>query len=188
MNDYLLANYCAPTFLGLKASNMLSIRNCQASCFEKCESCIEEYNYYFSESGYKIHLIRDNPNSKLILVYHEEHLKQKLSGWERGDFLSSFGYQKTGSTEYCLEMLKERMKGNEFPHEVGIFLDYPMGDILGYIAHGGRNSQASGYWKVYSDARGALSKFQKYSGARCYLLSEIAKGKNMIEIHKEGLF
>lgn len=187
MNDYMLANYCAPTFLGLKASNMVSIRNCQSKCFEQCEGCMEEYNFYFKESGYAMHLLRNKPNSKLVLVCNEKHLAHMLSKWERRDFLSSVGYRKIGSA-YCVEMLKERMRGREFPHEVGIFLDYPMGDILGYIEHGGKNCQVSGYWKVYSDAEGAMKKFQKYSGARCYLLSEIAKGKNMIEIHKEGLF
>ncbi len=74
-------------------------------------------------------------------------------------------------------MLKERMQGYEFPHEVGIFLDYPIEDILGYIEHEGKNCQVSGYWKVYSNAQGAMKKISEVFGCKVLLIIRDCKGK-----------
>lgn len=52
-----------------------------------------------------------------------------------------------------------------FPHEIGFFLGYPPEDVLGFIAHEGRDYLAVGPWKVYANLTQALATFDRYK--RC---------------------
>jgi len=48
-----------------------------------------------------------------------------------------------------LETLSSRISCSpEFPHEIGIFPDYPFEDIIGFIRNKGRNFKMCGYWKL----------------------------------------
>ena len=48
-------------------------------------------------------------------------------------FCCTYGYD-TSNLEACLERLKERIaQCEEFPHEIGMFLGYPLEDVRGFI-------------------------------------------------------
>ena len=58
------------------------------------------------------------------------------------EFLRCFGYRYR-DVEEALWLLGRRFqsykqKAMEFPHEMGIFLGYPLGDVKGFIRHRGR--------------------------------------------------
>ena len=78
-----------------------------------------------------------------------------------------------GETNYCeymsesekelVERLKERIRQLEdFPHEIGLFLSYPIEDVLGFIENRGKNYILNGYWKVYGNEEEARKSFFKY--------------------------
>lgn len=48
-----------------------------------------------------------------------------------------------------------------FPHEVGLVLGYPVEDVEGFIADGGRGAVACGRWKVYGDPLAARRRFEE---------------------------
>ena len=78
------------------------------------------------------------------------------------EFLNEYGYEST-DLDYCIERLKSRLKSGEtFPHEIGIFLGYPLGDVKGFIENAGKNSKCSGCWKVYCNECEAIKTFEKY--------------------------
>ena len=52
--------------------------------------------------------------------------------------------------------------GDVFPHEVGIFLGYPLWDIRAFIENPRQKAKLTGYWKVYFDVEGALRRFQLF--------------------------
>lgn len=61
-----------------------------------------------------------------------------------------------------LRRLFERMaEGDSFPHEIGLFLGYPPGDVRGFIDHKAESFRLSGIWKVYTDVEGARRMFRK---------------------------
>ena len=63
----------------------------------------------------------------------------------------------------ALEQLRRRFaETRSIPHEIGVFLGYPLGDVLGFIANRGRNSVRTGYWQVYCDEAQAAEKFARY--------------------------
>jgi len=71
--------------------------------------------------------------------------------------------------------LKQRVESSsDFPHEIGLFLGYPLGDVKGFIENAGKNSKCTGCWKVYCDECEALKLFRKYK--KCtYVYCEMFK-------------
>ena len=99
--------------------------------------------------GVKLLALRSRGNRSLVYVYREKQLAQNLNRPGVARFLKQYGYENT-EPEQCLALLKKRFEASEdFPHEIGIFLDYPLGDVIGFIQNGGQNYKCSGCWKVY---------------------------------------
>ena len=101
-------------------------------------------------------------------------------------FLQQYGYEST-QAEACLNHLGARVslsaRGMEhYPHEMGIFLGYPLEDVRGFIRHEGKESRYTGYWKVYGDVTQAKQIFQAYDDAKECAVMEYMAGKHMSEI------
>ena len=47
----------------------------------------------------------------------------------------------------------------DFPHEIGVFLGYPLYDVVGFIENAGRNFTCCGCWKAYGDPNAAQQHF-----------------------------
>lgn len=113
----------------------------------------------------------------------EEYLKRP----EIAGFLADFGYSARISLQEKLRFLGERIswfynQSQEFPHETGVFLGYPLEDVKGFIRHGGKNYCEIGYWKVYSKAEQARETFRLYDEALNTALEEFFAGKTIREI------
>jgi hypothetical protein len=49
---------------------------------------------------------------------------------------------------------------------VGLFLGYPLDDVLGFIRHEGHGYKLCGVWKVYGDPERAKKQFRQYELCR----------------------
>ena len=58
--------------------------------------------------------------------------------------------------------LKKRLAEDDFPHEIGVFLGYPLGDVVGFIENRGLNCKCVGCWKVYCNEHEAVKTFERY--------------------------
>lgn len=61
-----------------------------------------------------------------------------------------------------VELVRRLNRGEDFPHEIGLFLGYPAEDVSGFIRHGARCAKCVGTWKVYGDEESARKKFALY--------------------------
>ena len=84
----------------------------------------------------------------------------------------------------ALAHLKERLAGQEgFPHEIGLFLDYPLGDVIGFIENAGHNFKCSGCWKVYCNECEAVKLFARYKKCRDVYLRLWHQGRSVLAAH-----
>lgn len=129
-----------------------------------------------------------------IMLYRKDCLKTYLDQQHIRTFLKQYGYQtyqENLETQFnnWMSLLEKRVsyfhqKEGTFPHEIGVFLGYPMQDVLGFIENAGENYILNGYWKVYSDAKAAKARFQSYDAAKIETVNEIYAGKSLREIAK----
>ena len=83
----------------------------------------------------------------------------------------------------AIERLKSRFAtGEAFPHEIGVFLDYPLGDVIGFIENGGRNYKCSGCWKVYCDECESQKLFAMYQKCRDIYRRLYEEGRSVFQL------
>ena len=109
---------------------------------------------------------RERKNTALIYVYRPSRLARCLEEPEARELLFRYGYVDAGMSD-SLEHLRERFRESRgFPHEIGIFLGYPLCDVKGFIEHVGRDCKLCGIWKVYGDEKEAAACFARYERCR----------------------
>ena len=130
-------------------------------------------NRLLSPKGLRILPLRYRNGSALLYVYRPEQLRRDVEMPAAREILRCAGYADKGCEE-CVCYLKQRLQsGEDFPHEVGLFLSYPPEDVRGFIANHARNYKLAGPWKVYGDtalARRTFEKYQKCTDSYCRFL------------------
>ena len=181
MSEDLIVRHCAPTLAGLKTGNMF-----RASFADEGEldAELERLNFILTEKGLRITALRIDCQVNcgqcgiraLMYIYRPGQLQSDLDEEEAKAILSAFGYED-GDHEICIRRLTDRIcECEEFPHEVGLFLGYPPEDVKGFIELGGRQSKASGYWKVYGDVDHAQKQFERFSKCTGVYLKCLERG------------
>lgn len=118
----------------------------------------------------------------LLLVYSEVDLLKHLREIKVSEILSIYGYESSETLSDYLSILKERMSMKEFPHEIGLFLGYPLSDVKGFIDNKGRNYQYCGYWKVYENIGEAKKMFLTYDKLKVFTVAELECGRKLDSI------
>ena len=122
----------------------------------------------------------------LVLFYRPEELEKYLMEPGVYELIQKYGYTDM-QVERVLAHLSDRIrgfnrKGMGFPHEIGVFLGYPLDDVKGFIENAGKKYLMIGYWKVYSDLAGARTAFMEYDRAKDCAVNEFLTGKSIREI------
>ena len=179
MIEKCLIEHCAPTLASLKAANLFN------ACCEEEENIdlqISMWNQLMNPKGVKLLALRSRGNRSLVYVYREKQLSVSLNRPGVANFLKKYGYGST-DVEYALDRLKSRIgENNEFPHEIGIFLDYPLGDVIGFITNEGRNFKCVGCWKVYCDECACRKTFAKYKKCRDVYVRLWQQGRSVLQL------
>lgn len=174
-----LIEHCSPTLAGLKPANLFSFAVDSAS---ELNLYICEANRQLNNKDVFLEVLRKDDGRAVILVYRKKRLQEELQDKKISDFLTLYGYN-CNSVTYCIEHLKERFAdSNGFPHEIGVFLGYPLEDVVGFIENGGKNSKCSGCWKVYSDECKAIKRFERYNKCRKIYMELFAKGRSIMQL------
>ena len=164
MLEHYLIGHCSPTLANLKTANLFGYR------YDRAEELIvqlTELRQQLLPRGVELRLLQLGPDRALIYVYRIRRLVRDLADPEIRQFLADCGYRDF-SVEGALAHLARRImeKGGEFPHEIGLFLGYPLGDVKGFIKHRGQNCKCTGCWKVYCDGREARRQFCRFEKCR----------------------
>ncbi len=159
MLERLLITHCAPTLAGIKTGNLFC---CRFTSIGELTLQIQEANRKLNSKGIYLEVLRIQNLSTLILAYRPKYLVRDLGKSGVEVFLMQLGYGKL-DTEYVISKLKERFAAqSDFPHEIGLFLGYPLIDVIGFIENEGQNSKHAGCWKVYRNEREAIKLFDRY--------------------------
>ncbi len=132
--------------------------------------------------GVSVEILRRKEDRVLVYVYRYKRLDQDLHKPGVADFLRTCGYEKI-TVEYALGFLKERIdKANGFPHEIGLFLSYPLGDVIGFIENQGQNCKCVGCWKVYCDECEARKTFARFDKCRQVYQRLFQQGRSLWQL------
>lgn len=148
----------SPTLARLKLGSLFSV-SCQEIGFE---SELERLNALFEPKGLVLTVLREREGRALMYLYRTSELAGALKCPLVQAFLRECGYDSF-DMEDVLQCLRARLElSEEFPHEIGVFLGYPLSDVIGFIRNDGQNCICCGCWKVYSNECEALRAFARF--------------------------
>ena len=169
---------CAPFLKGLKVACIMNLRG--AAC--------EELDSFFEGTEVYYRVLTRQKGRCLVLFYRKGRISMLLSQEAVRRFLEDYGYEdgdtepERAVTRLCRRMEQYKEEIGTFPHELGVFLGYPLEDVKAFIRNGGRGSLLAGYWKVYHNPERARLTFLAYDKARDSAVNEFLSGKNIREI------
>lgn len=137
---------------------------------------------YLSELKLDYTKLRTTDKSLVILIYDKELLEKYITKRKNIQFLNSIGYRKNVSLEGLLNTLSARYNIYKCPHELGIFLGYPLEDVKDFINCTNKKCLVCGYWRVYNRYNHAKAIFDLYDKVKEFTVENILKGntKNIL--------
>ncbi len=163
MLERYLIQHCSPTLASLKTANLFTFLY---SDKKKLIGSIIKWNQMMGRKGISMTVLQMNSRYALIYVYRFSRLKEDLEKPGVWEFLQSCGYDKLEEQRLFIHLRKRLKEAGEFPHEIGLFLGYPLGDVLGFIEHEGKDYAFKGYWKVYKNPDDTMQMFEKFKKCR----------------------
>ena len=171
--ERLVVIHCSPTLSALKCSSLVCLKNAGPFDTGALDS--------LEERGVHHLFLTNRIGCPLLFLYRPEMLEKIISGEEEGKILRMLEYD-TSSLSSSLERLSIRLMEDSFPHEIGIFLGYPVEDVKSFIINRGENYLLSGVWKVYHDKEKAETTFRLYSECTRCLVSSHENGTPIEEL------
>ncbi len=165
----LVVIHCAPTLKDVKCSSLV--------CLASLDSFDEKELSGLRRKGLSFRFLTNRKGCPLLFLYRKERLEEVIRG-EASTVLASLGYDTT-SVVRALDRLERRMMEDDFPHEIGIFLGYPLDDVRSFVENRGENFILSGVWKVYHNPEKAERTFRLYSECTKCLIAEYEKEKEL---------
>lgn len=167
----------AEVLQGVKPANLVSIANRRRSCGRNLYRLWKEHGIaLLSESGLAVRQLADRGNSVLLLLYRPEALAALLSLRSVSVILGKAGYPQTLDQEAVLGELEKRVAGEGFPHEIGVFLGYPLKDVVGFMGWAPLSFTCQGPWKIFGDPRASLDLARTHRQCRSSMSRQLASG------------
>ncbi len=178
--EHTLIYQCAPVLSGLKVGNLLILEREMAAAALMIIKSV----------GLSCYILYRNDKKVTFLVYHEDELKRVLGERRNVSFLKKQGYHAWALQRVLYEVASRYMACMDgkagFPDELGLFLGYPIDDVIGYIEQKGKDYLLNGYWKVYSDPEGAAERFKNYDVITEKMMREVISGKSILKVIKDN--
>ena len=171
-----LIEHCAPTLMNKKPANLFRYVPAPG---EDIRRMADVWNLRLAGYGISVMILKQCRKSGAVLVYvfREKWLSRIIRDRRIRGFLGKEGYREDAGTAELLLKLSERLCVEEqFPHEIGIFLGYPLEDVIGFIENKGENYTYCGYWKSYGDPKLAMARADCYIDCMRSCLEQYEKG------------
>ena len=179
MTERQIVAHCAPTLAGMKTGSLF---RCPFESAESLKDEIERLNRLLERRGVTVTALAYWSGSALIYVYRGRMLEREMDSGETVEFLERLGYTTCGAEE-LIGCLRCRLREpGIFPHEIGLFLGYPLGDVVGFIRNKGRNCKSCGLWKVYCDQQSAEKLFEKYRKCTQVYCRRFREGTSLLKL------
>lgn len=171
----------APTIAGAKPSSLMVFKRNQGKnlyiCWEAYKEDIKK------ELKLDFYELKKDENIVSVLFFHKKHLEKTLKHEPSAKFLSRFGYKNFINLNESLKLLSSRYD-KMCPHEIGVFLGYPIDDVVEFVDCPNKKCLMMGYWKVYHDIDKAKDTFKKYDEAKLKVINSVMEGLNPLQFNE----
>ncbi|HBA86851.1 MAG TPA: DUF3793 domain-containing protein [Geobacter sp.] len=175
----------AEVLQGAKPANLICLTNKRRSCGRNLYQLWKQHGpALIAESGLEVKVLADRGNSLLLLLYSQEALGSLLAQKSVRIILGKSGYPHPEEFEKVLSELEKRVAGEGFPHEIGVFLGYPLKDVVGFMGWAQLSFTCQGPWKIFGNPDQSLRLAENHRECRCRMSLQLASGCSPLECLK----
>ncbi|MDO4551010.1 MAG: DUF3793 family protein [Planctomycetia bacterium] len=150
----------------VKPAEILRIRHNRQRAGDKQEgSLCAQQKEILRALNLNYYILRTNETGILVLFYSPELLEKTLWMPQNAKYLQKFGYACEGELLSYFCTLKARFQQEVIPHEIGIFLGYPLKDVMGFMNPEKSKPVYRGAWQVFGDVEESLILMRRYKQA-----------------------
>jgi hypothetical protein len=153
----------APVIMGVKPAEILSFPNSENNIEEKLLKIKKHFEIC---KKIKYEIIKVENRSVKIIFYNESALENALSDNRNKKFLINLGYPKDYNMYGYLMYMVKRIESGSIPDEIGVFLGYPLKDVMGFIGHPSLKLTKVNKWRIYGDSKISDSIVIKFQAAK----------------------
>lgn len=180
--EELLVEQCAPTLAGVKPASLFRYRGSQMG---EARWLADRWGRELAARGLTLQVLKacSLTGACMIFLYRADWLCQILAEPSNRRFLMEQGYPAGVDIPRLLEQLSRRLcLEQDYPHEIGLLLGYPLEDVVGFMENRGRNFTCCGYWKAYGDPEAARRRFAQYRRCTDVYRERFRQGTGIMEL------
>lgn len=171
-----IVRFCAPTLAGLKTGSLFN--GCSLDRDTLCRDTVRVRKILLAR-GMDLRLFFKENGPPLLYVYRIKALEHDLNDKAVQAFLKGYGYTNF-SPRAALNTLAQHLRQYAtFPHEIGLFLSYPLEDVKGFVRLGGMCCKMRGYWCVFHDEERAKACFTAFEHCHQEYLARYCAGQSL---------
>ena len=158
MSEEEIVRLGAPTLAGIKTGSLFT---CAYTSRKSVEESLRQLNRCFAPKGLCLLPLRYSEKNVLLYLFRPAELSRDLQNSEAAELLRQEGYP-CESCGKCLAALTRKLRsGEEFPHEIGLFLSYPPEDVKGFIENRAANYKLKSFLPNIKNARTSIANGTK---------------------------
>ena len=187
--ETVMIEQCAPVLAGLKPAGLFRYETRNRADLARR---VAGWNAQLNPKGLQVRVLRGCIATRqyLVYVYRAAKLQTVLADAAVRGFLAREGYRLPEDAADCNALLDQLslaavLRGGgrrTFPHEIGVFLGYPLEDVVGFIRHRGKCFTCCGCWKSYGDPDAAQKHFDQLSKCTAVYLRLFHSGTPILRL------
>lgn len=186
--ETVMIEQCAPVLAGLKPAGLFRYETRDRADLARR---VAGWNAQLNPKGLQVRVLRGCIATRqyLVYVYRAAKLQTVLADAAVRGFLAREGYRLPEDAADCgalLDQLSLRLccaaEAADFPHEIGVFLGYPLEDVEGFIRHRGKCFTCCGCWKSYGDPAAARQHFDQLAKCTAVYLRLFHSGTPILKL------
>lgn len=144
-------------------------------------SKIEAFFSNCSRITYRI--ITTHDGGKRVLFINEKSMEKVLVNKRCINFLKFVGYSSDYELNDYMDELVFRLQSEEFPHEIGVFLGYPLKDVLGFMGYWKNELVEVKNWRIYGDKEISYEVYNNFMRDKA-IMKEMIESMNINELRR----
>jgi hypothetical protein len=173
---------------GTKPANLVNVVNRRRPCGRNLYLLWKKHGTGLIRKGVPAVMeMVDRDNSLLLFIYNPVGLAALLARKSARVILKRAGYPDPANLEKSLEELKSRLNGGDFPHEIGVFLGYPLKDVVGFMGWARFPFTCQGPWKIYGEPWESIRLAKAHRRCRCLAAHLLRRSVDPLQCLRIGI-
>ena len=170
---YMICFHGAPTIHRLKPASLICFKNSQSL---QLKNLWDQYSDEIKEMiPFNYREMKRCEDGVNVLFYWKDWIDRIVKRKKHAEYLKRMGYEDMNDGNDALNTLRNHFQCG-CPDEIGIFLGYPLSDVIAFSSDEKRECLVVGYWKVYSNIPRAKKMFSRYDRARKHMMTSLENG------------